>query len=88
MANAKQEIAKVIAKAWSDEAFKSQLLSDPMQALKSGGFDVPAGLTVEVHENTDSVVHLTLPARPAGAMDLDSLDKVAGGSSYPDCMNF
>lgn len=83
MSNAKQEIAKIIARAWSDEAFKAALLADPMKALKSGGFDVPAGISVEVHENTDTVVHLTLPKMPNEGISLKDLDKIsAGGCSF------
>ena len=70
---------KVIAKAWSDEAFKAQLLNEPAAALAAAGVDVPKGVTVKVVENTDSLFHLVLPLRPDGELDDEALDKVAGG---------
>ena len=40
----------LVAKAWADEDFKSRLLSDPADTLRSEGWNVPAGTTVKVVE--------------------------------------
>jgi mersacidin/lichenicidin family type 2 lantibiotic len=46
--------------------------------------DVPEGINVNVVENTDTTVHITMPVAPAGAADLsdEELTNVAGGDSY------
>jgi hypothetical protein len=56
------EIARIIAKAWRDPAFKAALLAAPTSVLEAEGMDVPAGGTVTVVENTDNHFHLVLPA--------------------------
>jgi mersacidin/lichenicidin family type 2 lantibiotic len=42
-------------------------------------------MDVKVVENADDCVHITLPAAPAGSMDLsdDELSNAAGGSADP-----
>jgi hypothetical protein len=71
----------VVARAWSDEAFKQRLLADPAAVLRENGVDVPAGTQVQVHEATSSVAHLVLPARPAEISD-EQLAAVAGGNYW------
>ena len=71
---------RVVAKAWSDAAFKQRLLADPSAVLKAEGVAVPEGVELRLVENTDKVVHLTLPAKPAELSD-EQLDQVAGGAS-------
>ena len=56
------EIARIIAKAWRDPAFKAALLAAPTSVLEAEGMVVPAGGTVTVVENTDNHFHLVLPA--------------------------
>lgn len=73
-----QKMSQLVAKAWADEAFKQQLLADPMATLKAEGLELPAGLTVKVLENTDQLYHLVLPPKPTELSD-DSLDRVSGG---------
>ena len=55
---------KVVARAWSDAACKAELLADPVSALAKMGLSPPAGVTLEVHENTPETMHLVLPAVP------------------------
>ena len=43
---------QLIAKAWTDEAFKAKLLSDPKAALAEVGMDAPEGVEIEVVEST------------------------------------
>ena len=47
-----------------------RLMADPKAVLKEYGLDVPDNLDVKVVENADDCVHLTLPAPPAGFLDL------------------
>ncbi len=78
----RQDYAKVVARAWSDDAFKAQLLGDPATALKEAGVAVPDGVEVKVVENTEAVFHLVLPPRPDEELSDETLDKVAGGTSF------
>ncbi|MEO6827363.1 MAG: NHLP leader peptide family RiPP precursor [Microbacteriaceae bacterium] len=71
--------AKVVARSWDDPDFRAKLLADPAGVLESNtGFQLPAGKRLEIVEDTDEVIHVTLPARPAELSD-DELDEVAGG---------
>ncbi len=68
--------AKVVAKAWSDPAFKKKLLEHPEATLAAEGLSAPKGVHVEVHENTHKVVHLHLPTKPERALSEDKLHKI------------
>jgi hypothetical protein len=57
--------AKVVARAWSDPTFKAQLLSDPHAMLQAEGVVTAQGVTITVVENTENLVHLVLPVKPA-----------------------
>src|SRR3954447_1055148 len=70
---------QVVARAWTDEAYKQRLLSDPAAVLAEQGLGVPAGVAVQVHEATAGVMHVVLPPPPSDKLDLDQLDQVAGG---------
>jgi hypothetical protein len=71
---------QLVARAWSDDAFKKRLLADPGAVLKEEGVIVPAGFKFKVLENTDKVVHLVLPVKPAPAeLSAEELHSVAGG---------
>ena len=70
---------RVLAKAWSDSSFKAQLLADPPAALAALGVAVPAGVTVKVLEDTDSLIHLVLRPPPTGELSTAELRKVVGG---------
>ena len=72
---------QIVAKAWQDDAFKKRLLVNPSAVLKEQGLEVSAGVQVRVVENTDQVIHLTLPAkRRDGELSEDELENVAGGN--------
>lgn len=72
------KMQQLLAKCWTDEAFKKQMLTNPMAAMKAEGVEPPAGLTIKVVENTDDVLYLTIPIKPSELSDND-LDNVAGG---------
>jgi mersacidin/lichenicidin family type 2 lantibiotic len=49
--------------------------------------DVPDGIDVNVVENSDNTVHITMPAAPTGAAELsdEELSNAAGGTLLTDC---
>ena len=56
-------------------------MANPKAVLGEDHMPVPGEIDVKVVENPDDVVHITLPAPPAGDMDLsdDELRNAAGG---------
>ncbi len=77
----RKNYGKIVAKAWSDEQFKAGLMADPKTVLKENGVDVSDSVEVKVVENTDNVIHFTLPPKPEeGELSDAELENVAGGS--------
>ena len=75
---------QLIAKAWTDEAFKARLKADPKAAMKEVSMDAPEGMEIEVVESTHEKGHLVIPPKPVGELSKEDLDKVAGGISSPN----
>jgi Nitrile hydratase, alpha chain len=75
-----KKMSKIIAKCWSNEAFKKKLLADPATTLKTEGVELqlPAGLSVKVLENDDKVFHLVIPAKPTDLWD-EELPQIGRG---------
>jgi hypothetical protein len=71
--------SKVVERAWHDEGFKKRLLSNPAAVLKEEGIEPPQGVQVKLVENTQNVIHLTLPAKVAGELSEKDLELVAAG---------
>jgi hypothetical protein len=47
-----------------DDEFRESLLSDPVATLRREfGIEVPEGVRIEVHEETEEVIHLVIPGR-------------------------
>ena len=65
-----------------DDTVKQRFMADPKAVLAEHGMDVPDGIEVNVVENTDTTVHITMPAPPSGGMDLsdEELSNAAGGN--------
>ena len=74
--------AKIVAKAWCDEAFKAELLSNPEQVLKAEGAEIPEGVRVHVVEEqkpaTAEDIYLYLPSvKGTIVMDENEVKKAA-----------
>ena len=52
--------AKVVARAWTDPAYKERLMSDGTAAVKELGFEGPEGHYIVVVENTPAVHNLVV----------------------------
>lgn len=71
----------VVARAWSDPAYKQRLLSDANAVLKEQGVVVPDGVVVKIVENTPTTVYLTLPTAPDfGESSVEELSDSALGA--------
>jgi hypothetical protein len=76
--------AQLLTKAWEDDGFKQELLTDPRAAIQRElGVELPADLEIEVVEETPNKIFLVVPVRPdalSGAeLSDDELEAVAGG---------
>jgi hypothetical protein len=58
-----KQYGQLVAKAWSDPAFKDRLLADPAGTLRAQGFDVPADMEVRVLEPSEARLYVPLPAQ-------------------------
>ncbi|NMG05529.1 NHLP leader peptide family RiPP precursor [Brasilonema sp. UFV-L1] len=78
--------ADLVAKAWKDDAFKQELLSNPKAIIaKESGVQVPDNIEVRVLEENPNILYLVLPVKPAdlegeGELSEEALEAVAGGS--------
>lgn len=70
----------VTKKAWTDSHFKERLLKHPHAALEEFGFKVPEGITYHVHENTDKVMHMSIPEKPSEILAEEDLKMISAGS--------
>ncbi len=71
---------QLVARASEDDAFRAQLVADPNSAIKQEfGVEVPNNITVQVHENDGSVLHLALPPSPNVELDEERLEAIAAG---------
>ena len=81
MTEQRNAMAELFAACWKDEALKARFMSDPKAVLAERGIDLHDNMNVNVVENSDNTVHVTIPKAPAGAMDLsdEELAGAAGG---------
>ena len=73
--------ANLIARAWQDEAFKQQLMSDPKSAIVAAGISLPENIEVKAIEETSSTFYLVIPQPPRQEEEFSDaeLEAVAGG---------
>jgi hypothetical protein len=84
MTEQRNKLAELFAACWKDEALKARFMSDPKAVLAEHGIDVPANIDVNVIENTDKTVHITMPITPANASHLSDQELSAAAGGF-DC---
>ena len=82
MTEERNALASLFTSCWKDEALKARFMSDPKAVLAENGMAVPDEMKVLVVENSDSTVHITLPAPPENVdvLSANELVGAAGGS--------
>jgi hypothetical protein len=76
--------ARIIAKAWQDEAYKQELLSNPKAAFSEElGQSLPDEIEIRVIEENPTTLYLVLPMKPVvengEELSEEQLEAVAGG---------
>jgi hypothetical protein len=81
--NSEKNLKTIIKKCWEDEAFKQELITNPVQAIeKLSGMPLELkGKKLIVTDQTDySAVYINIPANPENMELTDAeLEAVAGG---------
>lgn len=76
METAQEMEAKIVGKAAEDAEFRARLLSDPKATIEQElSVTIPASMSIDVHEDSATTVHLTLP--PTAALSEADLQSVA-----------
>ena len=89
MTNERNALGQLFAECWKDEALKQRFMSNPKEVLSERGIKLPDGININVVENTDNSVHITLPAPPEAHGELSDADLMAavggaGGTNAQD----
>lgn len=82
----RQELeAQCIAKAWEDDKFRQELLSNPKATFaKAMGSPFPENVDLQVLEETPNTYYFVIPKNPEVSEELseEALEAVAGGASW------
>ncbi len=70
-------VQEALDRIWSDEGLKSRLLSNPKPVLREFGLQIPDGVSVQVHENTPTLINAVLPVKPSKPVVLDAADPIS-----------
>lgn len=77
----KEAVNRITARAWQDESFKQELLSNPKSALAKEGIHIPEGVEVTVFEETPIALALVLPMNTSRQELAEAdLEAVSGGA--------
>ena len=81
MTEQRNALAKLFAACWKDEALKARFMSDPKVVFEEFDMPVPDDLKINVVENSDTTVHITIPAPPSQMSELsdEEMASAAGG---------
>ena len=78
----------VVARYYGDSEFASKFDSDPAGTLSGMGMEIPEGVNLHVHKNTDTDIHITLPGDPTKELGEDALGLIVGAGGCnpkPSC---
>lgn len=66
-------VGGVFKKAWSDSAFRDELIENPDEILRGHEVFIEDGVHVAVVFETSKTKYFVVPAKPAGADNVDAL---------------
>jgi len=94
-----RKMQQLLARAMKDETWRQELLANPKTLIERElGITLPQGVTIQVHEDTPTTVHLVLPPRQLRAVEVSGADldliargpigiSVVGGGLCDPCFN-
>jgi len=62
---------------YKSRAYRSRTVREPRKVLSEFGLELPAGVTLRVHDSTADMRYLVVPARPEGTADLSEAELAA-----------
>src|SRR5947207_3840131 len=66
---------QVMVRAMKDDAFRQEVLANPTAVLERElGITLPPGVSVQVHEDTPTTLHLVLPMKPPAGVPQELSD--------------
>ena len=71
----KKKYAKIVAKAWADEDYKKNLLNNTEAVLKDEGFEIPAGLKIQIIEEPENTKIFALPQKSDDFENIENVDQ-------------
>ena len=79
--------ASLVSKAWQDENFKNELMSNPKAVIqRETGKEVPANIQVTILEETPNQIYFVIPNKPdvnsSEELSDEALEAVAGGGGF------
>ena len=82
MSHERNALSDLFAACWKDDALKARFMSDPKAVLAENGIDVPTNMDVNVVENSDNCMNITMPAAPLASNELSDaeLTEAVGGT--------
>jgi hypothetical protein len=57
-------VQEALDRIWSDASLKSRLLSNPKPVLREFGLQIPDSVSIQIHENTPTLINAVLPIAP------------------------
>lgn len=73
----RERFLSLVKKAWKDNSFRRQLLSDPRKVIqKETGYEIPPDLIPEILEEKANEFFFVLPPKPAKGLDKIQLDEI------------
>lgn len=77
--------AQIAQRLAEDPAFREALLEDPRSAVSAVvGFEIPEAVTISVHEESLTDVHIVIPAAAGDEVSEEDLELVSGGVCWSD----
>lgn len=78
--------ARIIAKAWKDEAYKHELLTNPKVVIeREFGMEIPEEVSIQVTEENPTSLYLVIPISPeieGVELSEEELEVLAGGNRF------
>ena len=72
---------EVIERSWSDRSFRERLKANPKTVLGEMGIQPPHNVEIQIVENTEDKIYLTLPLSPVSNTREDEVEEFLGGDS-------